>query len=80
MENNNRWFFSLFSGELYQVPVDEIKFLDAFQIPLKDKPSEKCGKCRGKFKTNYYITGQRWDFCKRCAKKLIDVNLMTKKR
>lgn len=72
MENNKKWFFSLFSGELYQVNESEIKFLDGFQIPLKDKPSERCSKCRGKFRTEYYITEKRWFFCKRCAKKLVD--------
>lgn len=72
-----KWVFSLFSGELYQVDESQIKKLDAFQIPLKDKPSEKCSKCRGLFRTNYYATGKRWEFCKSCGKKLIDYTILT---
>jgi hypothetical protein len=65
-----KWVFSLFSGELYEVSDAEVAQLDAFQLVLKDKPKESCSSCRGKFRTTFYITEKRWNFCKRCARKL----------
>jgi len=33
-----KWFFSLFSGEIYEVPLEEARLLDAHQLALKEKP------------------------------------------
>jgi hypothetical protein len=68
---NNKWFFSLKSGEIYEIPLEDTQYLDNWQIPLKEKPG-KCNKCDGKVRTNYYITGQRFEMCNKCAKKYID--------
>jgi formylmethanofuran dehydrogenase subunit E len=74
-----KWFFSLVSGELFEVPQEETHLLDSKQVPLKQKPDDRCSKCRGRLYTNYYITGNRFDMCKRCAKKYIDTEFLNSK-
>lgn len=75
---DKKWFFSVTSGEVYELPVDEAHLLDNKQIPLKEKPPAKCNKCYGLFYTNYYITGGYYLICKKCGKKCIDYDFMTK--
>ena len=69
---NKKWFFSLISGELYQIDEDEAKLLDDYQIALKCRPPTKCDKCYGRFFTSYYVTGRYYEVCKKCAKKTVD--------
>ncbi len=68
---NKKWFFSLKSGDLYQVDTDEAKILDGFQIPLKDRPGS-CKKCHGRFYTGFLTTNQIYEICQKCGRKLID--------
>ena len=75
--SDKKWFFSVSSGELYEIPVDEAKFLDNKQIPLKCKPG-RCGKCGGSFYKDYYVTGGYYNVCKSCAKKYIDYEFLNK--
>lgn len=71
-----KWFFSMFSGELYTVPLDEAKFLDAHQIALKDKPDSKCNKCYGRLYETYLTPANVFQLCKKCSKKYIDLEYM----
>jgi rRNA maturation endonuclease Nob1 len=74
--NDKRWCFSLKSGELYEIELEEINNLDKYQIVLKSKPSSSCNKCYGRFYESYYSTAQHFDICKKCGKKLIDFDLI----
>ncbi len=67
-----KWFFSLKSGEVYSIDENLAPFMDNQQVRLTQKPPSSCSKCNGKFYTSYYITGKRFEICKKCAKKCID--------
>jgi hypothetical protein len=41
-------FFSLFSGQVYEIPEDEVLTLDEGQIPLTHGPKPNCPKCYGR--------------------------------
>lgn len=71
---NKKWFFSLISGEIYEIDESEVRMLDPQQLPLKCKPPIRCNKCNGKFYTSYYVTGRYFEICKKCAKKTVDFN------
>lgn len=66
-------YFSLFSGELYEVDAKEVGSLDAFQIPLVRRPSTSCKKCHGRFYEGYLVNLKHYQICTKCAKKIIDV-------
>ena len=74
-----KWFFSLFSGEIYEVPLEEAKLLDAHQVPLKDKPStgiKSCNKCKGKLYVTYLTPSNVFELCRKCGRKHIDMEYM----
>ena len=50
MSNDNEKikFYSLLSGEIYEVGRDELENLDQFQVPVKEMPSQSCKKCYGR--------------------------------
>jgi formylmethanofuran dehydrogenase subunit E len=62
-------YFSLFSGEIFDSPVE---LNDAFQIPLKQMPVKSCKKCYGRFYQYYNVTHKHYEICNKCAKKCID--------
>jgi len=77
MEIQKKWFFSLFSGEIYEVELDLIKHLDAFQLPLKEKPNcVKCKKCHGRLHEGYNIIEKAFVLCKPCGRKYVDLEAM----
>lgn len=45
IENKKIIYYSLLSGEIYEIEEDEIDNLDQFQIPLLKKPRRGCRKC-----------------------------------
>lgn len=69
-------YFSLFSGEIYDSPIE---LSDAFQIPLKDRPKSSCRKCYGRFYKHYNITHKQYEICNKCAKKCIDPDRLLKR-
>ena len=54
-------FFSVISGKVYVVDADEVKNLDAYQIPVLGVPKAACKKCYGRgyigrdSKLKYYL-------------------------
>lgn len=73
-------YFSLFGGHIFSVKEDEISAIDAFQIPLKKKPSSSCNNCYGRFYTGYDLTKRHFIICKKCAIKTIEpIKLLSKK-
>lgn len=74
-------FFSLFSGEIYEVAENEISFLDPYQIPLKQRPNKNCKKCHDRLYIGYNIITKHYDICKKCGHKFIDMEqMMTKNK
>ena len=73
-------YFSLFGGQIFSVKEDEVSTMDAFQIPLKKKPSSSCKNCYGRFYTGYDLSKRHFLICKKCAIKTIEpVSLLSKK-
>jgi predicted Zn-ribbon and HTH transcriptional regulator len=71
--NTKLLYFSIFSGDIYEIMPEDEKALDSFQIPLKMRP-KGCRKCKGCFYIHYDLTNKKFDICPRCAKKYIDYN------
>ena len=72
-QKEKKWFFSIFSGEIYQIDEEDIKNLDTFQIPLIKKPDNKCKKCYGRMHIGYNLTHKNYDVCNKCLRKYIDL-------
>lgn len=79
-EQPKKFFFSLFGGEIYSVAADEIQFLDAFQIPLKEKPNKNCKKCHDRLYIGYNIITKQYELCTKCAKKFIDTAALQQRK
>ena len=73
-------YFSLFSGQIYDVPEDEVKLLDGFQIPLIERPKDTCRKCYGRFYTAFNTTGGYYEVCASCARKYVDAKRLGLKK
>ena len=74
-----KWFFSLFSGEIYEVPLEEARLLDAHQLALKEKPDtgyKCCKKCNGKLYVTYLTPSNVFELCRKCGRKYIDLAYM----
>lgn len=69
--NKKALYFSIFSGDIYEVLCEDEKALDSFQLPLKERP-KSCRKCQGYFYLHYSIEDKQYVICPRCAKKYID--------
>lgn len=63
------FYFSIFSGQIYEASDDEI--LDAMQIPLIKKPSPSCKKCYGRFYTDYNLSFKQYTMCPKCLKQCL---------
>lgn len=74
------YYFSIFGGYIYNVNENEEKVLDSFQIPLKDKPSNSCNKCYGKFYTGYDVGKRHFVACTKCMKKYLNAEKLLKKK
>lgn len=69
-------FFSLLSGDIYQIESDEVKNLDDYQIPLLQRPNTSCKKCYGRLYHMYNTTTKIYQPCPRCARKCFDFKSM----
>jgi hypothetical protein len=74
---NTNFFYSVFSGIIYEVCSDEIPVLDDGQVPLISKPSTSCKHCYGR---GYDVHDKkRGIYCVcRCMKKHIDPEYIPK--
>ena len=68
--------FSLITGDIYTIESDELKNMDKYQIPLKQRPSESCNKCFGRLYTGYNTTIKIYTLCPKCTTKCVDFNLL----
>jgi hypothetical protein len=69
--NKKLLYFSIFSGDIYEVLPEDEKALDSFQLPLKERP-KSCRKCHGYLYLHYSLTDKQYVLCPTCAKKYID--------
>lgn len=65
-------YFSLHTGEIYEVLEDEISTLNEFQVPLKCKPKSSCKNCYGRLHVGLNTLTQLYALCDSCSKKCID--------
>ena len=75
---NTKWFFSIASGEIYNISIDQCHLLDNKQIPLINKP-DRCGKCSGRLFTAFNTTTNKFILCSRCTKKFVDTAYLNAK-
>lgn len=64
--------FSLNTGDVYTIEADELKNMDKYQIPLKQKPSSSCKKCYGRMHVGFNLTTKVYMPCRRCVTKCVD--------
>ena len=76
--NKKLLYFSIFSGDIYEVLEEDEKALDNFQLPLKSRP-KSCRKCKGSFYLHYSLTNKQYVICPTCARKHIDYDKLLNK-
>ena len=70
-DGKKKLYYSLLSGDIYEVGEDEIDNLDDFQIPLLKGPKPKCNTCYGRGFIGYDPTKRYYPMC-RCLIRNID--------
>ena len=70
-KNDKLTYYSLLSGEIYEVEEDEIENLDQFQIPLLKGSKNGCKKCFERGYIGYDSMRKYYPMCK-CIIKNID--------
>lgn len=72
MKNEDKsLYYSLLSGDVYEISNDEISNLDDFQIPLIKPPKSSCKTCHGRGYIGYDALKKYYPMC-RCIMKNID--------
>ena len=71
-------YFSIFTGHLYFIEIDEIKNQDEGQLPLKSPPSKSCKKCHGRGHCGRDVNTTLYVPCT-CLGRRIDFDLMKHK-
>ena len=66
-----KYYFSLVTGELFNLPDDMGKTIDKFHLELSGKPNCSCKKCYGRFYTSYNPEQKVYEICPKCCKKLL---------
>lgn len=69
--NEKVLYYSLLSGEVYEISTDEVENLDDFQLPLLKRPKESCKQCYGRGYIGYDRLKKYYPMC-RCTVKNID--------
>jgi len=73
----NKLIFSLVTGDIYEIEVDELKNLDKHQLPLVKRPPRSCKKCYGRMYWGFNTVTQIYDLCPKCKNKCIDFRHIT---
>ena len=78
---NKLVYFSIITGEIYEVPDYMKDVLDHYQLQLSAVPKDNCRKCYGRFYTSYDPKLKVYNLCPRCAKKYLmqtdEINIET---
>ena len=64
--------FSLVSGEIFEIEEDELKNLQAYQIPIIRRPKESCRGCYGRGHKGFNTKSKLYLLCAKCMKSCID--------
>ena len=64
-------YYSLLSGDVYEIDADEVGNLDEFQIQLTAPPKSNCDVCYGRGHIGYDVLKKYYPMC-RCIMKKID--------
>lgn len=82
-KENSRWYFSLVSGELYTVTLEEVSKQGSDKIPLSQKPNSNCKKCYDRMHIGQHKhmspSGWVYDYyipCQKCLKKYLNKSLI----
>lgn len=73
--NNTTYVYSVFSGTLYEIINDDIKYLDEGQLPLTKKPNTNCKKCHGRFNVGRDSQNLSFFPCS-CLRKIVNVDIV----
>ncbi len=65
-------YFSVNTGEIYEVWEDEEETLDHFQVPLISRPKSNCKQCYGRFHVGFNMETEMYAVCSKCSKKYTD--------
>lgn len=71
MSDNKLIYFSIVSGQIYEIPEDMKDILDVYQLQLSNFPNSSCKKCHGRFYTGFDVKLRCYIICKQCAKKIL---------
>lgn len=80
MNEEKAIYFSIFGGYIYEANPEEEKVLDAFQIPLTQRPKDSCKKCHGRFHVGFNVEQKHFIICTSCSKKYLDVKKILSKK
>lgn len=69
--NNKIFVYSVFSGTLYSILKEDIKYLDEGQLPLTQMPKNNCKKCYGRLNVGRDHQNLTFQPCS-CLRKIID--------
>ena len=75
---NKKLFFSIISGEIIEVPDDEVKNLEEHHVPLLSRPKRTCKHCYGRGYFAFEPERQYYLICRCMSKKHIDHNALGK--
>lgn len=66
----SKTFFSIFSGTIYELPIDFVNSVDEGQFPLVTKPKNTC-RCYGRGYESFDAKQNTYNMCS-CMRKCID--------
>lgn len=73
MTTEKQLMFSLITGDVYTILLEELNNMDEYQVPLKQKPNHNCRKCYGRFYTSRSLTHNLYILCPKCSPVCIDL-------
>jgi hypothetical protein len=70
-------FYSLITGKVYDLPVEEGKKLNKYEIPVSHPPKTNCKKCHGRGHVGHNITVGYYVMCQ-CLHKHVEFSKIKK--
>lgn len=65
-------YWSMHTGEFFDVLEDEVPTMDAFQVRLTKRPKSNCNRCFGRFYEGKNTNTGLYIACQKCRKSCID--------
>jgi predicted Zn-ribbon and HTH transcriptional regulator len=73
-KNNLVKYFSIITGEVYDIPSDFEKILDNYQLKMISSPNSSCKECYGRFYNFYNPKLKIYNVCPKCAVKCLSMD------